>query len=51
MRFVQRLVEQALPPDDGRDPIFLAAAAAEADAEHDDDWDLWDSLSADGLES
>jgi hypothetical protein len=32
------------------DSVYRAALAAEADAEHDEDRDLWDSLSADGLE-
>jgi len=32
------------------DPVYRAALAAEGDAEHDEDRDLWDSLSADGLE-
>ena len=48
--FVQRLVEQALPPDDENDPIYRAALAAEADPEHDEDRGLWDELSGDGLD-
>jgi hypothetical protein len=48
--FVQRLIEQALGVVEGDDPIYRAALAAEADAEHDQDRELWDTLSADGLD-
>jgi hypothetical protein len=49
--FVQRLVDAALRSIEEDDPVYRAALAAEADTEHDDDRDLWDSLSADGLEN
>jgi hypothetical protein len=49
--FVQRLVEDALKTIEDDDPIYRAAIAAEADAEHDEDRDLWDQLSADGLDN
>ncbi len=48
--FVQRLVEDALRSIEDDDPIYRAAMAAEADTEHDEDRDLWDTLSADGLD-
>jgi hypothetical protein len=48
--FVQQLVDAALKSLEADDPVYHAALAAEADAEHDDDRALWDSLSADGLE-
>jgi hypothetical protein len=49
--FVQRLIEAALGGIEEDDPIYRAALAAEADAEHDEDRELWDSLSADGLDA
>ncbi|HEX3919643.1 MAG TPA: hypothetical protein VHW60_20075 [Caulobacteraceae bacterium] len=48
--FVQQLVEDALRSIEDDDPIYRAALAAEADVEHDEDRDLWDTLSADGLD-
>ena len=48
--FVQKIIEEALRSIEGDDPIYAAALAAEADSEHDQDRDLWDSLSNDGLE-
>jgi hypothetical protein len=49
--FVQKLVEEALGAIEEDDPIHRAAVAAEADVEHDQDRELWDALSGDGLDS
>jgi hypothetical protein len=49
--FVQKIVEEALSSIEDDDPIYRAALAAEADAEHDQDRELWDALSEDGLDS
>jgi hypothetical protein len=49
--FVQKIVEEALSSIEDDDPIYRAAVAAEADVEHDQDRELWDSLSGDGLDN
>jgi cytochrome c-type biogenesis protein CcmH/NrfG len=49
--FVQRLLEQALAPDDREDdPLYLAAMAVEADAQLTAAMAEWDGTVADGLE-
>ena len=48
--FVQRLLEQALPPDEGdEDPLYQAALAVERDAVLSSEMEDWDVVVADGL--
>ena len=48
--FVQRLLEQALPPDEGDDdPLYQAALAVERDAALSSEMEDWDVVVADGL--
>ena len=50
--FIQRLLEQALPPEDGdTDPLYLAAVEAEHDNALTAEMAEWDSTVADGLMS
>ena len=52
--FVQRLLEEALPPDDGSDddPLYRAALAVERDAGLADEMAMWERATiADGLET
>ena len=49
--FVQRLLEQALTPEDGEDdPLYLAAMEVEADERLTAEMTEWDGTVADGLE-
>lgn len=48
--FVQRLLEQALPPDvDDQDPLYLAALAVEQDERLAAEMAEWDITVGDGL--
>ena len=48
--FVQRLLEQALPPDEGDDdPLYQAALAVERDERLIAEMAEWDSTAGDGL--
>ena len=48
--FVQRLLEQALPPDEGEDdPLYQAALAVERDDRLTAETAEWDAASGDGL--
>lgn len=48
--FVQRLLEQALPPDEGEDdPLYQAALAVEQDARLTAEMAEWDATVGDGL--
>jgi len=48
--FVQRLLEQALPPDEGADdPLYLAALAVEADEQLAAEMKDWAVTLGDGL--
>lgn len=48
--FVQALLEQALPPDEGDDdPLYLAAMAAEQDERLAGEMADWDATVGDGL--
>jgi len=50
--FVQRLLEQALPPDDGDDdPLYQAALAVEQDEHLAAEMAEWDTTAGDGLAS
>ena len=50
--FVQRLLEQALAPEDGEDdPLYLAALEVEQDERLAADMAEWDATVADGLEA
>lgn len=49
--FVQRLLEQALPPDEGEDdPLYQAALAVEQDERLAAEMAEWDTAVEDGLE-
>lgn len=48
--FVQRLLEQALPPDEGEDdPLYKAALAVEQDERLAAEMAEWDATAGDGL--
>ena len=48
--FVQRLLEQALPPDEGDDdPLYQAALAVERDERLTAEMAEWDATTGDGL--
>lgn len=48
--FVQRLLEQALPPDEGDDdPLYQAALAVEHDEHLTAEMAEWDATAGDGL--
>ena len=48
--FVQRLLEEALPADDGeKDPLYLAALAVEQDQRLGTEMTDWDAAIGDGL--
>lgn len=48
--FVQRLLEQALPPDeDDQDPLYQAALAVERDERLAAEMAEWDATAGDGL--
>lgn len=47
--FVQRLLEQALPPDVEDDPLYEVACLVEQDAALNADMALWDGLAGDVL--
>ena len=48
--FVQRLLEQALPPDEGEDdPLYQAALAVERDERLTAEMAEWDATTGDGL--
>ena len=52
--FVQQLLEDALPPDDGGDddPLYRAALAVERDAALTDEMMLWDrAMAGDGIDA
>lgn len=50
--FVQRLLEQALPPDEGDDdPLYRLALAVEQDEQLAAEMAEWDSTAGDGLVS
>jgi hypothetical protein len=47
--FVQRLLEQALPPDVEEDPLYQVARLVEADETLNADMADWDALAGDGI--
>lgn len=48
--FVQQLLEQALPPDEGdEDPLYLAALAVEQDEKLTQEMAEWNATVGDGL--
>ena len=46
--FIQRLLEQALPPDED-DPLYQAALAVEQDARLAEEMGQWEAAASDGL--
>ncbi len=49
--FIQKLLEQALPADEGEeDPLYLAALAVERDARLSAEMQDWDAAAGDGLD-
>lgn len=48
--YVQKLLEQALPPKDD-DWLYKVALAATADQEHDQEWRDWEVTAADGVDA
>lgn len=47
--FVQHLLEQALPPDEDDDPLYLAAVAVQQDEKLAQEMAEWDATVGDGL--